>query len=127
MLILMAITACSPVTKSGKENMFNNKTFVHLFFNTEEECRAAQPEPDFFINCFQQLDFLNDQKVRIMLTDLLWDGTYKIQGNLIILSFEPNYEIPSGEIVFEIQESGQLIKSDDNSIWKEVSGNSIWN
>ena len=126
LLFLLAITACSQVTKPARENMFRNKTFVHLFFNTEKECMAAQPDPDFFLNCHQQLDFLNDGKFRIMLTDILWDGTYIIQGNLLILSLEPNYEIPSGKIIFEILNPTLLQKSGDNSIWKKFSGNSIW-
>ena len=126
LLILMLIPACAQVGTSARENMFQNKTFVHLYFETEEECLAAQPEPDFFHNCHQQIDFMKDKKVRIMLTDILWDGTYKTQGNLIILTFEPNFEIPTGEIVFEIINPSLLIKTGDNTIWKKISGDSIW-
>lgn len=86
----------------------------------------AQPEPDFFHNCHQQIDFIKDRKVRIMLTDILWDGTYKIQGDLLILTFEPNFEIPTGEIIFEILNPTLLIKTDDNTLWKKMKGNSIW-
>lgn len=126
LLILMLITACSPVGTSARQNMLQNKSFAHLYFETEEECLAAQPEPDFFQNCHQQIDFMKDKKVRIMLTDILWDGTYKTQGNLITLTFEPNFEIPTGEILFEIVNPSRLIKTDDNTIWKKISGDSIW-
>lgn len=126
LLILLLFTACSQVGTSVKESAFQNKTFVHLFFETEEECMAAQPDPDFFHNCHQQLDFMKDGNVRIMLSDILWDGTYKIQGDRLILKVEPNFEIPTGEIVFEIINPNRLIKTDDNTVWKKINGNSIW-
>ncbi|MFO7719690.1 MAG: hypothetical protein R6W85_04530, partial [Gillisia sp.] len=99
LLILMLIPACSQVGTSARENMFQNKSFVHLYFETEKECMDAQPEPDFFYNCHQQIDFMKNKKVRIMLTDILWDGTYQVQGDLLILKFTPNFEIPTGEIL----------------------------
>src|SRR5680860_457816 len=109
LLILIVISACSQVGITGRENIFKNKTFVHLYFETEEECIASQPEPDFFYNCNQQLDFLKDKKVQIMLT------------------FEPNSEIPDGKIIFEILNPTKLLKTDDHTIWKKMNGNSIWN
>lgn len=126
LLILMLITACSQVGSTAKESMFQNKSFVHLFFETEQECLDAQPDPDFFYNCHQQVDFLKDRKVRIMLTDILWDGTYKLQGDLLILEVEPNFEIPKGKIVFEVINPTRLIKTDDNTLWKKLNGDSIW-
>lgn len=125
-LILSAIIACSQVGTSARENMFKNKTFVHLYFETEEECLASQPEPDFFYNCHQQLDFLKDKKVQIMLTDILWVGEYKLEVDKIILTFEPNNEIPDGKITFEILTPTVLLKTDEQTIWKKMNGNSIW-
>ena len=125
-LILILITACSRVGTNSRESMFQNKTFVHLYFETEQECIDAQPEPDFFYNCHQQVDFMKNKKVRIMLTDILWDGTYKVQGDLLILTFEPNFEIPTGEILFEIINPTRLIKTDEKTLWKKMNGNSIW-
>jgi len=127
LVILIVVSACSQVAVTGRENIFKNKTFVHLYFETEEECIASQPEPDFFYNCNQQLDFLKDKKVQIMLTDILWIGEYKLEGDTIILTFEPNSEIPDGEIIFEIINPTKLLKSDDHTIWKKMNGNSIWN
>ncbi len=126
LLILTLITACSQLGTTGKENIIKNNSFVHLYFETEEDCLASQRDPDFFYNCHQQLDFLNDKKVQIMLTDLLWMGEYKLEGDTIILTFKANNEIPSGEILFEIVNAHQLVKSDDQTIWKKISGNSIW-
>ncbi|HZJ37339.1 MAG TPA: hypothetical protein VFD29_12030 [Gillisia sp.] len=121
------VSACSQVGITGRENSFKNKTFVHPYFETEKECIASQPEPDFFYNCHQQLDFLKDKKVQIMLSDILWNGEYKLEGNTIILTFEPNSEIPDAEIIFEILNPSKLLKTDDQTIWKKMNGNSIWN
>lgn len=125
--ILLAIASCSQVGTSARENVFKNKSFVHLYFETEEECLASQPEPDFFYNCHQQLDFLKDKKVQIMLSDVIWIGEYKFEGDKIILTFEPNNEIPGGKIIFEILNPTILLKTDDQTIWKKMNGNSIWN
>lgn len=86
-----------------------------------------QPEPDFFINCHQQVDFYKDNIVDIMLTDIIWRGTYRIEGNIVILSFEPSYEIPDGEIIFEIINPAKLLHTEHGTVWKKISGNSIWN
>lgn len=125
-VFLMLTTGCSQDANSGKENMFKNKTFVHLFFNSEEECMAAQPEPDFWLNCHQELIFHEANEFTIMLTDILWNGTYHIQGDLLILKMEANPEIPTGEITFKIINGTKLKRLQDNSIWKKVNGNSIW-
>lgn len=87
----------------------------------------SQPEPDFFENCHQQVDFYKDNKVEIMLTDIYWRGTYSLQGNLVILKFDPNYEIPDGEIIFEIINPAKILNSENGTVWKKISGNSIWN
>ncbi len=86
----------------------------------------SQPDPDFFENCHQQLDFYKNNEVDIMLSDILWRGKYKIIGSTVVLTFEPNHEIPSGEIIFEILNPAQLRRVDNNTVWKRISGNSIW-
>jgi len=62
-----------------------------------------------------------------MLTDILWIGEYKLEGDTIILTFEPNNEIPNGEIIFEILNPTKLLKTDDHTIWKKMKGNPIYN
>jgi hypothetical protein len=108
------------------EYNFKNDTFIHLFFETEEDCINAQPDPNFFINCHRQVDFLENYRANIMLTDIIHIGQYKVEGNKIILSFDVNYEIPSGEIIFEILKKSLLRKLDDNTEWKKMTGDSIW-
>lgn len=124
---LFLTTACSRVAPPAKDNMLKNKSFVYLFFSTEKECLKNQPEDDFFMNCHQQVDFYPNNNVEIMLTDIVWRGKYETQGNTVILTFEPNHEIPDGEILFEMLNPAKIIKTDNGTVWKKISGNSIWN
>ncbi|QCY67965.1 hypothetical protein FHG64_00335 [Antarcticibacterium flavum] len=61
-----------------------------------------------------------------MLTDIIWRGKYEMEGNTVILTFEPSYEIPDGEILFEILNPAKILKTDNGTVWKKISGNSIW-
>jgi len=92
-----------------------------------KECMDAQPDPDFFLNCHQQVDFYPGNKVEIMLSDIYYRGKYQIFGNLVILTFEPGPEIPEGEIIFEMLNPAKLLNLENGTVWKKVSGNSIWN
>ncbi|QED37034.1 hypothetical protein FK178_04615 [Antarcticibacterium arcticum] len=125
-IAVLLLGACTPVPPPFRENILANKTYVYLFFSTEKECMENQPDPDFFINCHQQVDFYKNNIVEIMLTDIIWRGTYKIEGNIVILSFESSYEIPDGEIIFEIINPAKLLLTENGTVWKKVSGNSIW-
>lgn len=124
--IIMLLGSCSPQIIPIREKMLVNKSFVYLYFKTEKECMEAQPDPDFFINCHQQVDFYPDQRVEIMLSDIYYRGTYQIMGNLVILTFEPGPEIPEGEIIFEMLNPAKLLHLEHGTVWKKVSRNSIW-
>lgn len=125
-IVLTIFTSCNKLTTPGLEKQFEDKSYVRLFFDSEEECMDAQP-PDFFINCHQQLDFYQDNMVEIMLTDIIWRGTYEVVNKKIIISMEPNFEVPSGEIIFEVKNNTLLVKTDDRTEWRKMKGNSIWN
>lgn len=118
--------ACTHVPPPFNENILANKSYVYLFFSTEKECMENQPDPDFFINCHQQVDFYKNSVVEIMMTDIIWSGTYKIEGNTVILTFENSFEIPDGEIIFEIINPSRLLLTENGTVWKKISGNSIW-
>lgn len=125
-IFIFLLISCSHGGSSSKEKMLINTTYVHLFFDSEKECLDAQPEPDFFYNCHQQLDFYPNNNVEIMLSDIIWRGNYETQKNTVILTFEPNYEIPDGEIRFEILNSNWLFNVENETLWKKVTGNTIW-
>jgi len=125
--VVMLLTACSPHAVPFKEKMLVNKSFVYLYYPSVKDCMDAQPDPDFFLNCHQQVDFYPNNIVEIMLSDIYYRGTYLLRGNLVILTFEPGPEIPDGEIIFEILNPAKLLYLENGTVWKKVSGNSIWN
>lgn len=125
--IFILSTSCSKDSPPGNENILENRSYVFLFFDTEKECHDNQPEPDFFINCHQQVDFYEDKIAEIMLTDIIWRATYKIEDTHVFLTMEPNHEVPGGEVVFELLDGGaRLLKLDNNTVWKKITGDSIW-
>ena len=126
---ITSITCSSDDTSSAPTPSYNfeNQTFIFLLSQTEKECIDAQPNPDFFINCHKQIDFLENRQVNILLTDILHSGTYSLKDGMLILNFEANSEIPQGEITFEIITSSQIKNVDDNTMWSKMKGNSIWN
>lgn len=118
--------SCTTIDVPVRENMLKNKSFVYLYYPTLDECLEAQPDPDFFINCHQQVDFYSNYRAEIMLTDIYYRGTYSIHGNLIVLTFEPSSEIPDGEILFQMINPTKLLHLEYGSVWKKISGRSIW-
>lgn len=124
--IIMLLGSCSKNDVPVRENMLKNKSFVYLYYPTLKDCLDAQPDPDFFINCHQQVDFYSEKRVEIMLTDIYYRGTYEILGNLVVLSFEPGPEIPDGKIIFQMLNPAKLLHVEYGTVWKKISGNSIW-
>lgn len=125
-IIIMILGSCSHNAVPVKENMLKNKSFVYLYYPTLKECLNAQPDPDVFQNCHQQVDFYADKKVEIMFSDIYYRGTYKILGDLVVLTFEPSHEIPKGEIVFEMLNPAKLLFLKEGTVWKKMSGGDIW-
>ncbi|WP_375562673.1 hypothetical protein ACE193_09085 [Bernardetia sp. OM2101] len=102
---------------SVKKNELIGKTFDHLWFETEQECLDAQPDPDFFINCHQEIRFVDEKKAFIMLTDIMYSVDYTVDDSKIIIS---------ENIVFEIINASSIKEVNDGTIWNERKGNSIW-
>ena len=126
-LLVTIAGACSKIPPPVKNHILKNQTYVYLFFETEEECLENQPDPDFFINCFQQVDFLENNEVRLILTDIIHNGIYKVESNNIIITLEPNYEVPNGVLIFEFLNPNLIYNLENNTYWKRVRGNSVWN
>lgn len=118
-LFLLSCSSDDNPEQSGPELI--GKTFVHRFFETEQQCIEAQPDPNFYINCYEEISFTDDVTAQVMLTDIQYAVSYTIDGNNIIVSFSPN-----ATITFERVNNATLKRLDDNTIWKERTGNSIW-
>lgn len=107
------------------EVSLENETFVYLHFKTEKKCLEAQPS-DFFINCHSEISFFEDGVAEIILTDIIWRGAYDVIGKKILLTFNDNEEIPKETLVFQIINDSKIKNLEDNTIWKKLKGNSIW-
>ena len=128
LLFLFGITilSCSK-DENFKQSKFIGKTFDYLFFETEQECINAQPDPNFFINCHQELSFMDNENAEIMLTDIKYSVGYTIENNKIII--HPNsrtFEFQNN-LIFEIINDSSLRLTENNTIWNERIGNTLWN
>jgi hypothetical protein len=72
-----------------------HRLYQHLdeHFMTLEACLAAQ-DPDFFINCYQEVDFCPDGSAVLILTDIVWSGTYAVGDGYIDTSWPDTSEGP---------------------------------
>ncbi|CAM4026731.1 hypothetical protein [Gillisia hiemivivida] len=102
-----------------------NETFIYLYFKTEQDCLDAQTT-DFFINCHSEIKFLENGLAEITLTDIIWRGEYTVKKKNIIVTFEDNLEVPEGTLVFQIINKSKIKRLDDDTIWKKMTGDSIW-
>ncbi|WP_026838454.1 hypothetical protein [Gillisia sp. JM1] len=102
-----------------------NETFIYLYFKTEQDCLDAQTT-DFFINCHSEIKFLENGLAEIMLTDIIWRGEYTVKKKNIIVTFEDNHEVPEGTLVFQIINKSKIKRLDDDTVWKKMTGDSIW-
>ena len=124
-LMGLILLSCSGDDDSNN-NILIGATFDYLFFQTQQECLDAQPDPNFFINCHQELSFIDSNTARIVLTDIIYNVDYVIFANMVIIRSSSNTFEFSNDITFEILNDYSLRKTDDGTIWNRRIGNSIW-
>ncbi|MBL4649207.1 MAG: hypothetical protein JKY03_05700 [Aureispira sp.] len=124
-LILFIITCFFSCDKDcNNTDDLVGKKFVHLFVPTEAECIASQSDPNFFINCHQDIRFLDESTATIILSDILNDVSYTVNGDKITIYSSTHSEF-SENIIFTKKSKSSLQKDDDQTIWVEKNG-SIW-
>ena len=118
--------SCSSDDNSEQSELIG-KTFDYLLFETEQECIDAQLDPNFFINCHQELSINDDENAEIILTDINYSVKYSIEnGKLIIHSNTTTFEFQN-DMTFEIINTTSLKLLSNNTIWNERIGNTLWN
>jgi len=111
---------------NSEASKFIGKTFDYVYFETEQECLQAQPDLKFFINCHQELSFIDNENAEIMLTDILYSINYTIDNdNIIILAHSRTFEFQN-DIIFKIMTNASLKHIDNNTIWNKRTGNTLW-
>lgn len=120
------LVSCSIGDNPANKRKYENSTFIHLLYKNQRECMEAQNNPDFFINCHQQIDFLENHQARVIFSDIIYEANYQFNGKKIILTFDQNPEVSNNEMVMDILNKNTLRNSENNVIWKRMKGESIW-
>ena len=129
LILFIGITLfnCSSDDDNSQQSELIGKTFDHLFFETEQECIDTQSDPNFFINCHQELSIIDNENAEIILTDNIYAVKYSIEnGKLIIHSNATTAEFQN-DLIFELINISSLKLISNNSIWNERIGNTLWN
>lgn len=126
LLFGMTFLNCSNDDNSLQSELIG-KTFDHVFFETEQECIDAQSDPDFFINCHQELSINDNENATIILTDNMYSVKYSIENEkLIIHSNSTTFEFQN-DLTFELINMTSLKLLSNNTTWNERIGNTLWN
>lgn len=124
-LIGILLLSCSSDDNS-EASKFIGKTFDYVYFETEQECLDAQPDPNFFINCHQELSFIDNENAEIMLTDIMYSINYTIDNDNIIIHAHSRTLEFQNDIIFKIMTNASLKHIDNNTIWNTRTGNTLW-
>jgi len=94
-----------------------HRLYQHLIepFHTLEECLAAQ-NPDFFVNCYQEVDFCPDGSAIIIVTDIQEPGSYVV-GDGVIETYWPDAVEAPAELGFKPVSPQHLVDDIKNWDW----------
>jgi hypothetical protein len=111
--LVLLVSGCEILAPEWKRFQ-EMRYYTHDFFESDEECAAAQPNPNMWINCSQTAAFCPSGRVEFMVTDIIHRGTYKVEGRRVTLRFPDNPEVDS-RVVF-------LLAADEHSLVHQTSG-----
>lgn len=95
--------------------------FVLPLVANEQECRQIQQNSIVF-NCFQEIEFRDNNRVSVMVTDIINTGRYKHRGKHIIIEFDQAYDVEN-KMKLEIVDNNTLrYKGSDFKRWKGPGG-----
>jgi hypothetical protein len=118
-LLFLAISGCK---KEDKGHDLTGQRFIHLLTATEQQCQVLFTT--YGVNCFQEISFTSRHEVNIMLTDIVWKGTYWFGDNMLHLQFGPNLMSQRGKIDMEFL-NPNMLKGLDRT-WKRYKGPTTW-
>lgn len=103
----LILTGCSVDDDlENPEKNFVGNNYAHLLFDTREECEASWD--DYFMNCAQTLEVINEEQVVIMVTDILYRTNYSIENDKFIVRSSPDTYEFSQDLIFHIMDDGSL-------------------
>jgi len=86
----------------GPIDFTEHRFYRHLDsqFETVEDCLKAQ-NPEFFINCYKEVDFCPDGSVILVLTDVQEQGSYVVASDVIEGTWPDGFDSPE-KLEFDI-------------------------
>jgi len=119
LLLLLLLSIFSGCRKDI--DLAEGQRFVLPLVATEQECRQIQQNSIVF-NCFQEIEFRDNRRVSVMVTDIMNIGRYKHRGNHIIIEFDQAYDVEK-KMKLEIVDNNTLrYKGHDFKRWKGPGG-----
>lgn len=97
-----------------------SRTYRHLLFESIEKCHEMQKDPDFWINCYQTVEFHPDGRSLMMWTDILNPGTYRIlmaEGRIEVITESPSDGPERTSFLFSQKTKCDLIDEATESVW----------
>ncbi len=124
LFIFIGIVSCKKDDDTATSNLLTNKKFVFALASSQEECDYLW---SFGVNCSQFINFDADTAM-VLLTDILYSGTYTLSENTITVTFlDGDSENP---MIFKANEGfTELTRISDGgyAIWKlQVPGVKPW-
>ena len=117
-LAAAAVLGCGSTGLEERNTFEEPRSYAYDLFETPEACAAAQP-PDSFFNCQQTVDFEPDGTVRLVVTDIVNQGTYEIHLGRVVMRFPMPVDMGSGWR-FEARAGGDLLVDQYGREWRRV-------
>lgn len=119
LLVLLLLSLFSSCRKDI--DLAAGQRFVLPLVANEQECRQIQQNSIVF-NCFQEIEFQDNNRVTVMVTDIINTGRYKHRGKHIIIEFDQAYDVEN-KMKLEIVDNNTIrYKGRDFKRWKGPGG-----
>ena len=110
--LIILVSSCKKEAEISIEGKY-----IFLLQPDSAACAASQ-SPSFYINCDQYIEF-TDTYVYMMLTDIVYRGTYDRKGDRV------DIYLYGSVMKFEIG-THTLTEIDTRKVWRRMKGSSIW-
>lgn len=110
-LLALALVAALSACDSAADSFFDEPR-IYAFdlveaqtgtpVETEAECAAAQPDPDFYVNCWQTLLLCPSGRADLLVTDILTEGRYEVEGSTLSVTFDDGVSEVGPTATFEL-------------------------
>jgi hypothetical protein len=112
-LFLLAAGCDALVPGGGRFD--ETRLYTFDFFESYEACEAAQPDPNFWINCSQMVTFCPGGQAEVMVTDIVHLGTYRLANRTLRITLPENPEL-NRVMRFRLSGDGEEITEEDSGV-----------